>query len=162
MQFVASRIRDRSMREDVVQETWLRMLKYDRAHTIGNWPALARKIALNLIRDHFRAEKLHPTEEINDSQPSPVPLQEQTLMYRQKLGAFQAVLAEMPPLRRNVLIARRIHGKSYQEISAELNLSPQAVEKHMTRALCQLHNALQEHPQKRAGSRQEEKVRSHG
>lgn len=142
MQYVAGRVDDAALREDVVQETLLRLMAYGRAKTIGNWAAMARKVAANLIRDNFRSRKRHPMQVIDEALPCTNPLQEQVLMQRQRLAIFQRALQEMPPLRREVLIRRRLRGESYELIGQALELSPQAVEKHMTRALRQLHAAL--------------------
>ena len=142
MQFVAGKVRDVSLREDLVQETFVRLIDYGRGNTIGNWVALARKIAVNLINDHFRDRHQHPTDAIDETHPSDVPLQDNVLLHRQRLSIFKQTLEKMPPLRREVLIRRRLRGESYQHIALALRLSPQAVEKHMTRALRQLHDAM--------------------
>lgn len=152
MQFVAGKVRDNAVREDVVQETFLRLVAYGRDHVIDNWVALARRVAGNLVKDHFRARYRHPTEAIDEGMACSHPLQEQVLMHRQRLALFQRVLSDMPPLRREVLVRRRLHGESYEMIGAALALSPQAVEKHMTRALRQLHEALNaENTEERTG-----------
>ena len=142
MRFVAGRVEDAALREDLVQEALLRLVAYGQSNPIRNWAALARKVAVNLINEHFRSRRRHPTQMLDEALPCTNPLQEQVLMHRQRLEIFQRVLQEMPPLRREVLIRRRLRGESCEAIGRALSLSPQAVEKHMTRALRQLHGAL--------------------
>ena len=55
---------------------------------------------------------------------------------------LQQALATMPPLRRDVLVRRRLQGQSCAAIARELGLSPKAVEKHITRGLADLHKAM--------------------
>jgi RNA polymerase sigma factor (sigma-70 family) len=141
--FVAAKVRDECVREDVVQETLTRLLTYSRQNAIDNLAALGRTIALNLISDHFRRKSERPTEVIDDLVACENPLQEQVMIHKQRLDRFSRVLAKMPALRREVLIRRRLRGESHAEIAKALKLSPEAVEKHMTRALRQLHEDTQ-------------------
>lgn len=147
--FVARKVRDETVREDVVQETLIRLLDYSRRHTVTNLTGLARKIATNLINDHFRLKQHHQTETLDATYPCDQPLQEQVLMHRQRLDVFTHALKDMPHLRREVLIRRRIKGESCAEIAIALKLSPQAVEKHMSRALKHLYEYLEKAEKKR-------------
>lgn len=63
-------------------------------------------------------------------------------MHRERVRAFGQALETMPPLRREVFTRLRLHGETPREISAALNLSEAAVEKHLTRALEQLHREV--------------------
>lgn len=140
--FVSGKVRDRSLCEDLVQETLERLLVYMRGHQVDNVTALGRRIASNLISDHFRASRHYPTVVIDEAVMCESPLPEQVLMHKQRLEAFSEALKAMPPLRRDVLIRRRLHGETCEEIAAALKLSPDAVEKHINRGLRQLHDTL--------------------
>ena len=61
-QFIVRRTRDPAAADDLVQETFARLLTYERAKTITNRAALGYSIALNLVRDHFRSRKRRPVE----------------------------------------------------------------------------------------------------
>ncbi len=136
--FVAGKVRDESVREDVIQETLARLVNYTRANPVANMGGLARTIAKNLINDHFRRKQLYPTQPLEDYIPCDDPLQEQVVMHKQRLEQFSRQLADMPPLRREVLVRRRLRGESHEQIARDLNLTVEAVEKHMSRALRQL------------------------
>jgi RNA polymerase sigma-70 factor (ECF subfamily) len=49
----------------------------------------------------------------------------------------------MPPLRREVLIRRRLNQESCRAIGEDLSMSAKAVEKHITRGLLDLRAALE-------------------
>lgn len=63
---------------------------------------------------------------------------------RQRLALFSATLEAMPPLRREVFRRRRLEGQSREEIAEALGLQPEAVKKHISRAMAQLARALDE------------------
>lgn len=136
MQFVQKRVRDPDLSDDIVQETIIRLMRYQ--EPVVHWMALAQKIATNLIYDHYRQTQLYAYEDLNEAIACQNPLPEQVLFYRQRIQYVSDILATMPQKRRDVLMRRRLLGESYQTISTALRISPEAVEKHMTRALHQL------------------------
>lgn len=149
VRFVSGKLRDHALCEDVVQETLARLVAYARQNPIDNIAALGRRIALNLISDHFRRVRQGPTEVIDEAMACDHPLPEQVLMHKQRLEAFSEALKAMPPLRREVLIRRRLHGETCEAIARGLKLSPDAVEKHISRGLRQLHETLAKAEKKR-------------
>lgn len=140
--FVGRRLSDRALREDMVQETLARLLAYSRLHEVKDAAALARRIAMNLITDHFRDRIRHPTDNLSEEVPTSAANAEEIVMHRERVRAFGQALETMPPLRREVFTRLRLHGETPREISAALNLSEAAVEKHLTRALEQLHREV--------------------
>lgn len=151
-QFIVRRTRNAATAEDLVQETFERLLAYEQARTIVDRAALGYRIALNLIRDHFRRAQRRPVEALHDEIPCQAPAAEQILMHRQRVEVFGKLLDAMPPLRREVFIRRQLHGQSFQEISVSLSLSEAAAEKHVMRALEQLRREVAK-AERRAGGR---------
>lgn len=141
-QFIVRRTRDPATAEDLVQETFERLLAYEQARTIVDRAALGYRIALNLVRDHFRRASRRPALALDDDIPCQAPAPEQILMHRQKVEVFGKALDAMPPLRRDVFIRRRLHGHSTRQIADDLRLSEASVEKHVARALEQLHREI--------------------
>lgn len=153
-QFIVRRTRDPATAEDLVQETFERLLAYEQARTIVDRAALGYRIALNLVRDHFRRASRRPAQALlDDDIPCQAPAPEQTLMHRQKVEVFGKALDAMPPLRRDVFIRRRLHGHSPRQIADALRLSEAAVEKHVARALEQLQREMAKAERRAGGGR---------
>lgn len=126
--------------EDVVQETVLRLIGYRDKGPLVSIYALAFRIAGNLVIDRFRTERRYAAEPAEEP-ASPTALPDRVLAGRQELALLIQTLHAMPPLRREVLIRRRLHGQSCAMIAKDLDLNPKAVEKHITRGLVDLNKA---------------------
>jgi RNA polymerase sigma factor (sigma-70 family) len=127
--------------EDVVQETLSRLVQQCRDRRPVSVYALGFRIAANLLVDHHRRDRRYAGEP-EEQQPSDSPLPDRVVAGRQELSALSVALAAMPPLRREVIVRRRLHGQSCAAIASDLELSLKAVEKHITRGLADLHHAL--------------------
>lgn len=133
-------LRDHSASEDVVQDSFLRLAGYS-ANPILNMGGMLRKIARNLIVDsaRFRArraeEALPAAQDISTDEPSA----ENTLLHRERMERVSQILEQMPPLRREVFIMRRLHGMSAKAVAKALSISPAAVDTHVARAVLALH-----------------------
>jgi RNA polymerase sigma-70 factor (ECF subfamily) len=55
-------------------------------------------------------------------------------------------LSAMPPLRRQVFVLLRMEGKSRSEIATLLQISEDAVSKHVSRALADIQRLLDQQP----------------
>ncbi|WP_010161194.1 RNA polymerase sigma factor [Sphingomonas sp. PAMC 26617] len=55
-----------------------------------------------------------------------------------QLAAIERALRALPKMTREVFLAHRLDGLDYIEIGKAAGLSPQQVERHMVKALCQL------------------------
>lgn len=127
--------------EDVVQETLSRLVHQCRIRTLVSVYALGFRIAANLVIDHHRRDRRYVAER-EEEPTSQMPLPDRILAGRQELAILRDALAAMPPLRRDVLVRRRLQGQSCAVIARELGLNPKAVEKHITRGLADLHKAM--------------------
>ncbi len=139
--YVRSRTNRADVVEDVVQETLSRLVHQSRVQTLVSVYALGFRIAANLLVDHHRRDSRYVAE--HEEEPaSQAPLPDRVLAGRQEVAILQEALAAMPPLRRDVLVRRRLQGQSCAAIARDLGLSPKAVEKHITRGLADLHKAM--------------------
>lgn len=130
--------------EDVVQETLSRLVHQGRVQKLVSIYALGFRIAANLVIDHHRRDRRYVAER-EEEPTSQMPLPDRILAGRQELAILKDALAAMPPLRRDVLVRRRLQGQSCALIARELGLNPKAVEKHITRGLADLHKAMAGH-----------------
>ena len=128
--------------EDIAQETLTRLITISRSQAIGSLFALGFRIADNLLIDQHRDESRHagaPEEDWLSDAPSP----DRVLDSRRAVDVFHRCLRRMPPLRREVLIRRRMRQESHRAIGEALSLSTKAVEKHITRGLIDLRRAME-------------------
>lgn len=143
--YVRARTKRTDLIEDVVQETLSRLVQQCRDRRPVSVYALGFRIAANLLVDHHRRDRRYAGEP-EEQQPSDSPLPDRVAASRQELSILSAALDAMPPLRRDVFVRRRLHGQSCAAIASELELSLKAVEKHITRGLADLHQALARTP----------------
>lgn len=139
--FVSSRVDDPADAADIAQESLVRLIARSREADIAQPGHYAITIARNLVNDRYRHMAL-ATAPVDEEIVCPAPLADVVLSERERLAAFHTALTAMPPLRREVFMRRRLHGQSREAIAAELGLQPEAVKKHVSRALAQLARAL--------------------
>lgn len=137
--FLVRRLRDPVATEDLVQETYVKLYDYRRTRPIADVGAFCFAVARNLMHDHLRRRKAAATVELGDELACSAPAADEVIAHRQRVEALKRVISAMPPLRREVFVRRRLDGQSPAAISAEMGLSPAAVEKHLVRALADLH-----------------------
>ncbi len=142
--FVLSRLRDRHDSEDLVQETFVRFYAYRSRRVVEDVTAFCLAVAGNLIRDRFRQRSVAPAmTEVPDTLVCPLPRIDEVLSYRQRVALLSAAIEAMPPLRREVFLRRRLDGDTAATVARDLDLTPAAIEKHVTRALADLRRALE-------------------
>ncbi|HQS96366.1 MAG: hypothetical protein B7X90_02805 [Novosphingobium sp. 17-62-19] len=139
--YVRSRTSRMDLVEDVVQETLSRLVTQKQQQKIVSIYALGFRIAANLLVDHHRRDRRY-VGEIEEDQASDAPLPDTVVAGRQELNVLAGALAAMPPLRREVIVRRRLHEQSCATIARDLQISLKAVEKHITRGLADLQRAL--------------------
>ena len=126
-------------RDDLVQESFLRVLRARAVGPIVNARAFlfttARNIALNHLR-HRRHERPEALGEIDplgvvDEGASPA----ESAARRQEIDLLHVALQSLPIRCREVFTLRRIQGVSQQEIAARLGITEKTVENHCLFAL---------------------------
>jgi RNA polymerase sigma factor (sigma-70 family) len=142
--YVRARTDRADVAEDVVQETLSRLVHQGRIQKLVSIYALGFRIAANLVIDYHRRDRRYVAER-EEEPTSQMPLPDRIVAGRQELAILKDALAAMPPLRRDVLVRRRLQGQSCAVIARELGLNPKAVEKHITRGLADLHKAMAGH-----------------
>ena len=123
---------------DVVQEAYMRVFALEHGGgTIREPRALLFQAARNIWTNQIvrRAAELRMLETLAVVRDDSVPSVEREVMARQQLAHLVRLLSSMPRKRREVFVLVRIHGLSYAQTCAHLDLSLKAVEHHMTRAL---------------------------
>ena len=144
--FLAFRVGDRSLIDDLAQEVYLRLLRLERVHLIRNPRAYLFRVASSVIADHGRRQSRRPrtepwgreTRQLPGREPDPF----EHVLGRQRLARIQAVVDELPERCRRALILQRRDGWTYDEIAIELGVSRSMVKKYLRRALILCRRAL--------------------
>jgi RNA polymerase sigma factor (sigma-70 family) len=124
--------------EDLVQETYLRVIQQDSVEEIANLPAYLFRIASNLLIDHGRqataaAQGHH--EPLEDDLMCPKPLPDRLAETSQELELLNRLVAELPPRCRRIFLMHKVQHLSHVEIAAQLDISPRTVETQIGKAL---------------------------
>ncbi len=132
---------------DLVQDTYVRLLRLGDAHVVEQPRALLHRIAANLAIDHLRKEKnsLQAFDGMDVAMvvPSQAPSPERELLAKQRLRLCLQAIEKLPPRSREAFVLCRVYGYSYQEIARRMSISESGVEKLLMRALDQSCEALE-------------------
>ncbi|MBU3890425.1 sigma-70 family RNA polymerase sigma factor [Methylosinus sporium] len=131
---------------DLLQETFVRLLRRRESGPIVDEDAYLRTTAINLARDFSRQSKSmakHVTPgdiptEIAEAGLDP----SQIFEAKESVRLFYASLKSLPPKCREVFILRRFHDLSPDEIAHRLGISRNMVLKHLRLALERCHAGL--------------------
>ena len=139
LRYAHHRLRDATAAEDVVQETFLRLLR-EAAALLGNaslapWLFhVCRNLCSDAARKEVRMQRRQSRVAVPDfAVPEPWPLEQE-----EEHGKVRELLAALPDHEREVLTLKLQHGKSYREIQALLGTSLHDVFTTAQRALRQV------------------------
>jgi RNA polymerase sigma-70 factor (ECF subfamily) len=123
--------------QDLVQEAFLRVSKYERDCRVRSQEAMLITTAVNLSIDEARRRKRSPFdaapadfENILDTTPSP----EDMVQSRLRLQHVSKGLDRLNKKSRRILLARRLENRSVAQIAASEGMSISAVEKQIVLA----------------------------
>jgi RNA polymerase sigma factor (sigma-70 family) len=131
---------------DLLQETFVRVIRRGQLEAVDNPPALLQKIAVNLTRDFVRRRKSEAAhfefgDLPEDVSSSEVPAEER-MAHQQRLRCLRAAADTLPPRCREVFVMAAFDDIPLNEIAARLDISRNMVEKHMRFALHRCRAAL--------------------
>lgn len=138
LRYVARLVSSADDAEDVVQETYARLLE---ARSLDAADSRVRaymfRIATNLVYDRFRAQRRHGTRvaleesELSDTERDPGRI----VSDEQCMALVKKTLLELRPRSRKVFLLRVSKQLSYQEIAERLGVSTRTVEREMRHAI---------------------------
>ena len=136
---------DRGAAEDLVQDVFLRILRY--RHTYQDGTAFSTwmyQIARNARFDHFRKRRgevaLDDTGDIGSAAPSPA----EDIESKQETALVRRALARLPHEKREVLVLSRFQNLKYEQIAGILDCEVGAVKVRVYRALRDLRQIYSE------------------
>lgn len=130
-----------SAAEDLVQETFLRILRYRRSYRDGRpfLPWMLR-IARNAARRHLRRRRRMPAEELAEMPAAGSP--EQGHLERERAVRLTRALGTLPRREREVLLLSYFEGLRHREIARLVGASAGAVKVRVHRARARLRRHL--------------------
>lgn len=136
--FVRRRVASREDAEDVIQEAFLRLLRYLADHEVENEERLLLAAAKNLAADSIRRRRTRDKTAIDYAvlaaaeQNCLTP--EDEIYTQQRLHSVADALTLLPPRCREVFLLHRVDNLTYSQIAVRRGISMSAVEKHIARA----------------------------
>jgi len=131
---------DRQLSQDLVQDVFLRILKY--RHSFrgdSKFSTWMYQIGRNAHIDHLRSRRPEiPMDEIWAEEPSPQPLPPQEAESEQEADLLSRALERLPLRKREVLLLSRFQDLKYQEIAGLLKCSVGSVKVQVHRSLKEL------------------------
>lgn len=131
---------DREASDDMLQNTFYRMLKYRHTYKDGNpYQAWIFQIARNVFADYLRKEKMKVSdyddvenigEELADQADRESQLEKESLLHQS--------MKKLPEESRQILVLSRYQNMKYEEISAIMDISVPSVKVKVHRAIKKL------------------------
>ena len=138
--FLSRTIGDRAIAEDLVQEVFVRILKYRRTYRDGScFETWLFRIARNTRSDHFRKRRhVEPLgdQEFDVEAPGLSPAQE--FERGRQARTLKRALLQLDHEKRELLVLARYQNMSYEQIAALLGIEVGAVKVRIHRALKEL------------------------
>jgi RNA polymerase sigma factor (sigma-70 family) len=128
---------ERPLSEDLVQEVFLRILKYRQTYRgESRFTTWMYQIGRNAHIDHVRARRPEiPIDEVWEQEPSPQPQPAQKAESEQEADLLARAMERLPLGKREVLLLSRFQNLKYQEIAEMLACSVQSVKVQVHRSL---------------------------
>ncbi len=148
IRFLRSRLPNEDDAQDLAQECYARLLRYQHDHDTTSLQFLLFRIARNLLTDAWRSRKAQhqdthvPVDDVELEAPQPTQLDR--IHGEQQINVIKNVIRRLPPRCQAVFVFSRIDGLSHNEIARRCGISTRAVEKHITKALAACRAALGE------------------
>ncbi len=125
--------------DDVVQETYSRLLRVHATGQVRSVKALLFTTARNAALDVVRRRRAGRTDALTDEQAARLvaatPDAAETVSHRQELDLLAEAVGRLPDRCREVMLMRYRDGLACKEIAARLQLSPETIKVHLARGM---------------------------
>jgi RNA polymerase sigma factor (sigma-70 family) len=133
---------DRTLSDDLVQEVFLRILKYRQSYQPGTpFRAWIYQIARNARVDHYRKTPKHITFE---PEMAPVVMPKDSAQHSEEAELLHRALMQMPEEKREILILSRFQELRYDEIARLLGCELGTVKTRIHRAIQELRQTFRQ------------------
>ena len=125
--------------DDVVHESYLRILKQKAVAPIQSARALLFTVARHLALDHLRSARRSPVQAVADLSAVEVqdtrPRVSSAVSKNEKIRLLTEAIDALPAKCREVVVLRKLKLLSQKEVAARLNISEKGVENQLARGL---------------------------
>ncbi len=134
--------------DDIVQESYLRLLQARAAGKIASPKAYLYGIAHHVALETHRKQRLHAEVSVNELPESPTSDAGsnvvETVNLHQELALATEAIKTLPDRCREIVTLRAVHGLSYREIAQKLALAEETVRVQMARGVKKCAHYLRE------------------
>lgn len=125
--------------DDIIQEAYTILAEMKTVDTIHYPRAYLFQVARSIITRHVRRTRIVPIHAVDDLErldhPDDAASPEQHAIDRDELRQLARAIAAMPRKTREAFILRRVEGLSQREIAAQMRISENTVETHISRGI---------------------------
>lgn len=136
--FFQRRVRQTSDIDDLVQEVFLRLVRYGGIDHIENVDRYVFSTASNLLRDRWRDRSVKSAglhEEIPENlQDESAFSPERVMEGKEKLARLMLLIGQLPAKTQAAFVLCEIHGYSHADAAEDLGMSPRNLRKHLRKA----------------------------
>ncbi len=137
--FLRGRVATQEQAEDLLQQTFLRVVQRANWALVKNPRAYLRTTANRVVADHYRRAKArrkgHFIEFKEEQHSDKAEVPDQWVQSREQLGQLASALKSLSTQVRSAFVLSRVYGYTYAEIGERLSISPRTVEKHVAKGL---------------------------
>lgn len=146
LNYVTQQLKDRGKAEDIVQETFIRLIRHLRQNGgMEQLRAWLYKVALNLCRDYWRSAAFRSEHTAAEEMPDgadPAPGAEEMLERQETAKQLASTLEYLPDIQQEVVRMRFFHDLKLQEIAELMDIPLSSVKSHLYGALRKLKRVL--------------------
>ena len=143
VRYLSKKVHNNEDANDLAQEAFLRMYKFQQSRRLDNARAFLFKTANNLVVDQMRRASVHNKylsferlpEQSDEENDKFAPSAERTVSAEQELDRIYKVVNQMPEKVRSAFLMHRGKDLSYSQIATEMDVSTSMVEKYIVQAL---------------------------
>lgn len=136
--YIKNKVSNKDNAQDIVQETYERVIAISNTQKIENEKALLYKVAKNLIIDLSRKNKNITEIPFEKDTHIEKYLTEDEVIKQNQQDILMQELKKLPAKRKEAFVLHILEGYTKEEVANIMNISFQAVEKHISRATIEL------------------------
>ena len=144
--YIANQLGDRQKAQDIVQETFIRLIRHLRQHgSLEHIRAWLYRVALNMCRDYWKSSAYKSEGLAGDDFPErsdPSAGAEELLEQQETSREIAASLEELPEVQKHIISLRFFHELKLQEISELLDIPLSTIKTNLYSGLKKLKNIM--------------------